>query len=274
MKKLIYWIVGPMLGKKKFYRFFLILKNIGLEGMNYRNTDLTKNGELALIHKIKIYYKNEKELVLFDVGANVGNYSKALIQTLGVKSKIYSFEPFSEPFKSLSALALQHPHLKAFQLGLSDKEEDLTIYSNSEYSEVGGIYNRDSVLNSIKLDKKELNRFTQIDTFCSEQKVDHIHFLKIDVEGHELAVLEGAKPLLDKGAIDLIQFEFGSGNYFSKTFLLDFFNLLQANYVICRLMKDGLFPLNTYETDQDMLVLCNYVAINKKLASDFLDNHA
>jgi FkbM family methyltransferase len=263
-----------MFGKKKFYRFFLILKNIGLEGMNYRNTDLNHNGELALIQKIKTYYKNEKELILFDVGANVGNYSNALLNCFDKNCSIYAFEPFSEPYKALNALALQHPQLKVFQLGLSNKEEELTIYSNSEFSEVGGIYNRDSVLNSIKLDRKELNRFTRLDTFCSENKIDHIHFLKIDVEGHELAVLEGAKQLLDRGAINLFQFEFGSGNYFSKTFLLDFFNLLQANYVICRLMKDGLHPLNTYETDQDMLVLCNYVAVNKTLASDFLDKHA
>ncbi len=35
------------------------------------------------------------------------------------------------------------------------------------------------------------------------------HFLKLDIEGHELAALQGAQKLLSRGAVDVIQFELG-----------------------------------------------------------------
>ena len=48
-----------------------------------------------------------------------------------------------------------------------------------------------------------------LDSICEQEKVDTIHFLKIDVEGHELQTIEGASNLISSGSIDFIQFEFG-----------------------------------------------------------------
>jgi hypothetical protein len=46
-----------------------------------------------------------------------------------------------------------------------------------------------------------------LDSFCDEQGVDRIDFLKIDVEGYERHVLAGAARLLDEGAISVLSFE-------------------------------------------------------------------
>lgn len=269
MKKLVYILLNRFFGKKQFYRFFLVLKNIGLEGLNYRNADIKTNGEIFLITQIARYYGNAKELILLDVGANVGNYSKTLAGTFNKKSLIYSFEPFSTPYSKLKEVSLQYQNIKPNKLGLSDREEELTIYSNDEFSEIGGVYDRNLVPNEIALDKKELNRFTTIDLFTKENNISHIHFLKIDVEGHELAVLKGAAELLEKKKIDFIQFEFGSGNYFSKTYFFDFYALLSSNYNLYRLLKNGSVEIKEYNVDLEMQVLSNFVAIDKKLAADF-----
>jgi FkbM family methyltransferase len=269
MKKLVYILLNRFFGKKQFYRVFLVLKNIGLEGLNYRNADIKTNGEIFLITQIARYYRSAAELILLDVGANVGNYSKTLAGAFNEKSLIYSFEPFSTPYSKLEEVALQHQNIKPNKLGLSDKEEELTIYSNDEFSEVGGVYNRNLIPNKVSFNKKELNRFTTIDLFAKENKISHIHFLKIDVEGHEFAVLKGATELLEKRKIDFIQFEFGSGNYFSKTYFFDFYALLSPNYNLYKLLKNGSVEIKEYNADLEMQILSNFVAIDKRLAADF-----
>lgn len=273
MKKLIYRLLRWCFGKKQFYRFFLILKNISLQGLNYRNSDIRTNGELFLINELAHFYRNEKELILFDVGANAGHYSKILADTFKEQCTIYSFEPFSVPFSALKTLSGQYPMIKPQKIGLSDKEEELLLYSSEHYSEIGGLYDRNMVLKEVSLDKKELNRFKTISSFCDEKKISHIHFLKIDVEGHELHVLKGAASLLKNKHIDFIQFEFGSGNYFSKTFFLDFFEFLNQDYVLCFLLKNGLIKINEYHTDLEMQILTNFVAVHKSQAGRFLDKH-
>lgn len=49
---------------------------------------------------------------------------------------------------------------------------------------------------------------TTLDRYVERMRIKRINFLKIDTEGRELEVLYGAKNLLQKGAIDFIQFEY------------------------------------------------------------------
>jgi hypothetical protein len=116
----------------------------------------------------------------------------------------------------------------------------------------------------------ENNYFTTIDIFCLKNKINHIHFLKIDVEGHELAVLKGAAKMLENKQIDVIQFEFGAGNSFSKTFFLDFFKLLSPAYSIYRLLSDGFVPIHKYEADLELLILTYFVAVKKEISRDII----
>jgi hypothetical protein len=59
----------------------------------------------------------------------------------------------------------------------------------------------DEIFDTIKV------RCQTLDTFCIEKGVDHIDILKIDVEGAELAVLEGAREMLKTGRVKHIQVE-------------------------------------------------------------------
>ena len=67
-------------------------------------------------------------------------------------------------------------------------------------------------------------------TFCATEGIEHIHFLKLDVEGHEVAVLRGAQGMLNRGAISMIQFEFGPANIYSRSYFYDFWSLLSDSY--------------------------------------------
>ena len=46
---------------------------------------------------------------------------------------------------------------------------------------------------NIDFSKEEKVDIDTIDNYCAENSIDHIHLLKIDIEGHELDVLSGSK---------------------------------------------------------------------------------
>ena len=71
--------------------------------------------------------------------------------------------------------------------------------------------------------------------------------------------------MIKSNKIDFIQFEFGSANHLSKTYLYDFFQLLSPNYNLYFLLRNGFVEVKEYNTDIEIHILCNYVAINKKL---------
>ena len=218
------------------------------------------------IKLINRYYKNSsKTLIIFDVGANVGNYSKAVNDAFHEKRMIYAFEPFSKAFFDLEKLQKEINDFHPVQLGFSDKKQKVNFLSSSEFNEVGGLYNKDFSHSGFSLNLSEETDFETIQNFCFDNQIEHIHFLKIDVEGHDFFVLKGAEEMLKNNKVDFIQFEFGAANYLSKTYLHDFFQLLSPNYHFYKLLKNGLMEIREYNTDIEIHVLSNYVAINKGL---------
>jgi hypothetical protein len=60
---------------------------------------------------------------------------------------------------------------------------------------------------------------TTLDSWSAAHNVDHIDFVKIDVEGYDLAVLEGAHQLMQARAIDAFTFEYDGYWIASRRFL-------------------------------------------------------
>jgi hypothetical protein len=100
-----------------------------------------------------------------------------------------------------------------------------------------------------------------LDDFCAERGIGRIDLLKIDVEGHELRVLEGARGLLEADAIGFIQFEFNATNIDSRSFFRDFYELLSPRYRLSRIVRDGLYPIGAYSPRHELFVgPVNYLA--------------
>ncbi len=93
-----------------------------------------------------------------------------------------------------------------------------------------------------------------------------IDYVKIDVEGHELDVLEGFGNLLDK--IGIIQFEFGGTNIDTRTYFQDFWYLFKDkkyDFSIYRIAPNGLIPINKYVETDEYFSTTNYIAVNNKI---------
>lgn len=102
--------------------------------------------------------------------------------------------------------------------------------------------------------------FTTIDQYCNKNKIDRVHFMKIDVEGHELKVIEGGQ----NSNIDFIQFEFGGTDIDSRTFFQDFWYLLHDRYKLFRIFRNGLYEIREYNEQLEIFSCTNYLAELKK----------
>jgi hypothetical protein len=89
-----------------------------------------------------------------------------------------------------------------------------------------------------------IDELTTVDRFCEERRLEHVDFLKIDVEGFERDVLEGASNMLGAGKIRYVQLEFNAMNLLSRT-TMDDIKALLPGYRNHRLLYDGgLLPID------------------------------
>jgi hypothetical protein len=100
IKKMMTKILNNAVGKKRLQKFFEPLLLLSLRGLNYGNGgDFKESGELNVLKYINDKFNNEKSLIIFDVGGNAGNYSKALYDFFNSKATIHSFEPSKKTYE-------------------------------------------------------------------------------------------------------------------------------------------------------------------------------
>lgn len=120
--------------------------------------------------------------VAIDVGAHEGLYSIEMSRHFG---RVYSFEPISMNFIDLERNTRNYPSINVYNFGVSDSERQ-------EVFDISGKSNGFHISNNATV-AEVCNLVTLDDFFEKQQDVD---FIKIDVEGHEAAVLRGAQRLI------------------------------------------------------------------------------
>jgi len=239
---------------------------------NNNNTNFERNGEKLFLESMIMFYveNNCKELIIFDVGANVGNYSKMLMSLLKNKKLNYKFYLF-EPTKSCCEVLNKTFNDKNIQIncfGLSDEEKITEIYFDEEKSGLASLYKRKLDHYDINFEKSELVMLKRADKFIESIGLSHINLVKIDVEGHEIKVLKGFGRFLCSDFIDFIQFEYGGAFLDSHTNLIDIYYLLEnCGFKIAKIMPRGL-EIRDYAPYMEIFQYSNYVAISQRI----LDN--
>jgi FkbM family methyltransferase len=205
------------------------------------------------------FLRGSTDPVVFDIGANHGEWTRGIWQALGT-GRYYAYEPQSACQASLTSL--QVPGLTIVQSGMSDQPGEMDLHSDAAGSGLASFYERAETYLA-RPTQVERVPVTTVDNAIADLRLDHVDFMKIDVEGAELLVLQGASHSLKIKAINALAFEFGSANIYSRVFFRDFWDLLTDHgYSLWRIVPGGrLTPICAYSEDlEHFRGVSNYIA--------------
>jgi len=145
----------------------------------------------------------DENSVFFDVGAAIGGYSVCVAALTGCT--VHAFEPLPENIRTLTknlAANRIESKVKLNQAALSGSEGYGFIQNDSGQDLFGGhltMVSSERTENAVKV--------MTLDSYCARCKIERIDIIKIDVEGHEQEVMEGAKTMIANERIDVLILE-------------------------------------------------------------------
>lgn len=265
----------PLEARKSFLKSIAAILNVDLLSSAYENIGVSKHqnfylsGEEFLISEILPKLFTNRNITVFDVGANIGNYSIKFFKS-NEQSRIFSFEPVYVTFDILREKTKGIKNITCENLGLGARNERMNIYNYKDRpsSTHASLYKE--VISDLHDAKENYISFEielrTLDEYCFNNGINTIDFLKIDTEGNEYSVLRGAENFLKERRIKAIQFEFGEMNIISKVFLKDFFSLLE-DFNLYRLDTERLLPLFPYRSKNEIFAYQNLIAIRRDIDS-------
>ena len=225
---------------------------------NCKTNEMSVNGYKMLLHdnmeiSLRPYEPIETEIVkthveknniVVDIGANIGYYT--LLMALN-QAKVFSYEPEPKNFKLLQKnvnLNNFSSNVKLYNKAASKYNGFSKLFLAGATDLNGGVIVDRAKGGAPGMHTLSNNRFdsNSIDVEVTKLNLDKIDFAKIDVEGHELHVLEGMKILPTKILIEFnpLYLQASGKNY------NDFFHFIEK-FTIKQISKDGLEELDYEE---------------------------
>lgn len=219
-----------------------------------------RNGEAEILRRLAHY----RPLRVFDVGANIGEWSAVAVRFLP-EATIDSFEIAPSMAQSLAARFAGEPRVHPHAIGLSDQAGTVEI----DFFMAGGSTGTTMLVNERVHTPANTQRQTATvevgDTFCRDAGIERIDFLKIDVEGAEPKVLRGFERMFAEERVGLVQFEYNSLNIGSRWLLADAYAFFETHgFVVGKLYARGA-SYGPYDFQEENFRGPNYLAIHQSL---------
>ena len=210
------------------------------------------------VRYVKSIIKNGS--VFVDCGGNIGNYSNEIIKNFK-DPEIHIFEPSKKNVKIL-VKRFSHNKIKINNVGLSNKNAESILFSNESGSGLASLTKRKLDHLDIDFNIEEKIKVIKFKDYWNEEiSSEFIDLFKIDVEGHEMDVLNGIGDRISK--IRIIQFEFGGCNIDTRSFFQDFWYFFtDHNFKIFRITPLGLVEINQYKEIYERFITTNFLCLN------------
>lgn len=251
------------IGRKNLVRLGRFLSNEAR--LDVQNSS-SSNGEHAVQQRVLAKNQGSEKLCVFDVGANVGEWTSALLvegRRLGREISVHAFEPCSETSVTLERNLETDGLFRSVQVNtvaLSSDNEKRLFYSVGGNIGVNGLY---PVVTEVPREQTvtELETDT-LDNYCVTNGISHIDYLKVDTEGHDLEVLYGGKDLFTAGAIDIAQFEYNHRWINARHYLRDAFDYFSPlGYEIGKITPKGIEFYRAWHPELETFREGNYLVV-------------
>lgn len=222
--------------------------------------DPARNGEYRVLQSVM-----PESRVVFDVGAHVGAWSEAVL-AINPALEVHAFEPARDNFAVLAAKRL--PQVVTNNVGLGARAEQRELYTLGTDTQLRSLYRREGLEDDYKIETPRTGEpvaLITLDEYCATRGVARIDYLKIDTEGHDLQVLRGARGMLGRRAIRIIQFEYGAANIESRDLLKDFFGFFRDyEYNLHKIHAEGYGLFLRYNARLENFQYQNWLAVGEK----------
>ena len=244
------------------------------------NKKIVKHNDFdSLISFILTKVEKKNKFVFFDVGANTGQSIDRFLN-LNDQTLIHSFEPTPELFKILETkyskrISKRQIFINKFGLGSAVNEMDFYSFKYNKINsfvpiEKNSKFERSRKIaagkNSLEFEKKIKAKVLTLDIYCKENDINNIDLIKIDTQGFEPEVLDGAYEMLSNQKIRIIEIELILGfAYEKKLSFFDLENKLQPHgYKLVSISNSG--NVIAYSNFQvDLMYVRNDIFENLKL---------
>ena len=192
----------------------------------------------------KLFFKS-KALTYFDIGTNYGTNFDSLKKHIKIQSA-YLIEPSKYCYDFLSKKYSNNKNIFISNLAFSNKNGE-RLFNEFNVKSQSSFYNLKEKAN----EKNSLYRVTKnynietitLDTFCKNNNIDYIDYLKIDAQDEDLNILKGAENLLSNRQIRLIKAEITVNSHYDSN--------VSGQEIIIYLSKFNYKLINISETKYD-----------------------
>ncbi len=237
------------------------------------------NGEYALhdwiiagLQGAKSEGESEEPTIHFlDVGANLGEWTGALAQSIerhGLvgNTKIHAFEPAPAQGDAICSKFSSQVEDQAIVLcrkAVGASEGSVSFIVTGPQAGNNSIATENSPIEGETLSVP----LTTVDDYAEEAKLDAIALLKVDTEGNDFNVIQGASRMLDEGRIGVLQFEYNWRWIDFGHWLKSAFDLAKAksDYEFGLLTNDGIELQGEWHHEMERYIETNYVIVRRDL---------
>ena len=237
---------------------WISLSKLCSAGMNYGGGQMVHDsGEKEALRFTVARTAPHTPFVLFDVGANQGDYLQSALAVLSSSVRAFSFEPQPYNIELLRRRFQNDSRVTLMPCALGSVPTTATLHFDYEGDPTASLGGSGGTAHSRSVP------VTTIDIVCRDVGVDSIDMLKIDAEGHEMEILLGAQSMLAAGRIAAVQFEFGEPFVNTPWHFRDFYQLFAPDYRIFRILRSGLAELPHYTYDLEIYKLANFLCVRR-----------
>jgi FkbM family methyltransferase len=229
---------------------------------------IDSNGEARLAGDMLAAHRSAspgKTFLAFDIGANLGDWTQALLDQArpGDAVRVEMFEPVPRAFEAIERRFGGEARVHCNRLAISSAGGEGTMYIAGETAGTNSLTSQGADgLETIAVPLRTLE-----DHLAAIGEIG-ADLIKIDAEGHDIEILRSLRPLLARGALGVVQFEYNYRWLRSRGSLNEVFELIDEHpYRVARVTAGGLMVFEKWNAELDRYFEANYALVRSDLVA-------